>query len=415
MKISAVLFVSCLMAFPACFAQQMIANGLEQGASAVPAQVSRATSDDISREVVDATIARLPTAHDFGEWGYSRALFLLGDLNVYRRTHDPRYLTYAKAWADLHVDDQGKLDHTSTSLDSIMPGSVLIELYQATGEEKYKRGAANIYAAFKDYSRTSDGAFWHAENGKRDHQLWLDGTYMATPFMVRAGAMLGQEKETNDEAAKQLLLYNKHLKDAHGPLYLHAYDESGTMAWANATTHQSSIKWGRSIGWYAMALVDVMDAIPSKPKDAEEQAQRKRLLAIIQELAHDLVQVQDPATGLWFQVIDQPTVKGNFLETSSSSMFTYFLDISVKRGYIPASYHAAVEHGRQGVLSKVTTGADGRPHISDISEGTDVADLPYYLARQRPVDDFHGLGAFLLMNEEVQFNQPAMQLKGFAH
>ena len=386
--------ISSLVVCPSCVAMQALSASTRADTTPPAVPVHVAASADISREVVDTTMQRLPNANAFGEWGYSRALFLMGDLNVYRRTHDPKYLQYAKDWADLHLDDKGNFDKQINTLDYIMPGSVLIELYQATGDEKYKRGAEKIYTVFKNYSRTSDGAFWHAENGERDHQLWLDGTYMALPFMVRAGALLGKQKTADTEAMRQLLLYDKHLKDAHGPLFLHAYDESGTMTWANPTTHQSSIKWGRSIGWYAMALVDVLDAIPSHPRDAKERAQRAQLIVIIQQMAKDLVQLQDPATGLWYQVIDQPTVPGNFLETSCSSMYTYFLDISVKRGYIAPSYRAAADHGRQGVLSKVTVGADGHPHISGISEGTNVADLPYYLARQRPIDDFHGWAHF---------------------
>ena len=400
------------------FGVVLLAGILASTASAHGQAPSRAgehpnATEDISKEVVDAAMVRMPTAYKLGEWGYSRALFLLGDLSVYRRTHDPKYLEYAKEWADSHIGPNGQFDQPMNTLDFMMPGNVLVELYQATGDEKYKRGAEQVYAAFATYSRNPDGAMWHAENGERDHQLWLDGAYMGMPLLVRTGTLLGHAQSADEEAEKQVLLYDKHLKDPNGPVYFHAYDESGVQPWSNATTHRSSFKWGRSIGWYSMALVDVLDGVPANTKDPVLIAQRKQMLAIIQTLARDLAGLQDPATGLWWQVIDQPTVKGNFLETSCSSMYTYFLDIAVKRGYIPASYKMNVERGRNGVLSKITFGPDGQPHIADISEGTNVSDLAYYLARKRPIDDFHGLGAFLLMNEEVEFNQPAMQLKGF--
>ena len=372
-----------------------------------PAPVAQSATD-ISKDVVDATIERLPTASDLGAWEYSRALFLMGELSVYQRTHDPKYLTYAKAWADSHIDAKGSIDRPIDALDFIMPGNVAISLYRETGDKKYKVAADRLAEIFKTYPRTADGGFWHAMNGERDHQLWLDGTFMALPFLVRQGALSGHQAEVDAEAVRQLLVYGLHTRDANGPLYFHAYDESGHATWADPVTHQASVKWGRAIGWYCVALVDVLEAMPQSPATAEEKAQRQQLIAIVQKMASDLVAVQDPATGLWFQIMDKPKLKGNFLETSSSSMFTYFLDSAVKHGYIDASYQTAAQHGYQGVLSKVVTGADGHLHIKDICEGTNVGDQAYYLERKVNTDDFHGLGAFLMMNEEVQYNRSMM-------
>jgi len=164
-----------------------------------------------------------------------------------------------------------------------------------------------------------------------------------------------------------------------------------------------------------MALVDVLDGLPKTPDNASERDDRLKLMAIVRQLAQDLAKYQDPETGLWFQIVDQPKLAGNFVETSCSSMFTYFLDVAVKRGYIDKSYHAFVDRGYKGVLSKVSVGADGHSHIDDICEGTNVGDKASYLARKRYTDDFHGLGAFLLMNEEVQFNHAAMKIGGYIH
>jgi unsaturated rhamnogalacturonyl hydrolase len=52
-------------------------------------------------------------------------------------------------------------------------------------------------------------------------------------------------------------------------------------------------------------------------------------------------------------------------------------------------------------LTKLSIGADGMTNLVDICEGTNVSDLAYYLARKRNANDFHGLGAFLIMNEEL--------------
>jgi unsaturated rhamnogalacturonyl hydrolase len=367
---------------------------------------------DISRDIVDATITSLPTAADLGPWEYSRALFLLGELSVYRRTHQASYLSYAQSWADLHTDEDGKVDRSVDALDFIMPGDVAVRLYEETSEERYKRTADRLAATFKTYPRTSDGAFWHAVDSGRAHQLWLDGTFMALPFIVRQGKLADSAGTADSEAVHQLLLYGAHLKDANGPLYFHAYDESGNAAWAAPNTHQSQVKWGRAIGWYCMALVDVLDALPKSGQTAKDKVDRSKLIAIIRTLARDLASFQDPGTGLWFQIVDKPALEGNFLETSASSMFTYFLDVAVKRGYIDGSYKGAAERGYRGVMSKLVKGADGHYHITDICEGTNVGDQASYLKRQRKTDDFHGLGAFVLMNEEVEYNQTIMQTGG---
>lgn len=368
-----------------------------------------ALSVDMSREIADATMARYPTAEALGPWEYSRALFLLGELSVYRRTHDPKYLKYAEAWANAHGSVNGDIDHPIDALDFIMPGNVDITLYQLTGEERYKKAADKIDAVFATYPRTEDGGLWHASNNGREHQLWADGTFMALPFLVRAGAIDGHATEADREAMHQLLIYDKHLRDPNGPLFFHAYDESGKAAWADPKTHRASVKWARAIGWYCVALTEVLDALPSNPASEQDRAAKEKLLVIAKNLARDLVSLQDTKTGMWFQVIDKPNLPGNFVETSSSSMFTYFLDVASKRGYIDASYRDAAWRGYQGVMSKVVLGSDGRYHVTGICEGTNVGVESDYLARHVYTDDFHGLGAFLLMSEEVKYNQPAME------
>lgn len=359
---------------------------------------------DLSKQVVDSMLTRIPDSKALGPWEYSRALYLFGMFSVYERTHDPRYLAYIKQWADSHIDAEGNIDRPIDALDFVLPGNVALALYEQTGEQKYRLAAEKLRKVFETYPRTSDGGFWHAEIPSRQHQLWLDGTYMSMPFLVRCGRLFGDEKAANKEAVRQLVIYNKHLRAASGGLFLHAYDETGTAPWANPETHQASVKWARAIGWYGMALVDVLDAIP------QNQPGRGELIQIVRDMVRDLSLYQDHSTGLWYQVVDQPKLAGNWPETSSSSMFSYMIDIAVKRGYVDKKYKINADRGYKGVMSAVSLDADGLTNISGICEGTNVGDLNSYLARKRNINDFHGLGAFLLMNEEHQFNISAMQI-----
>jgi unsaturated rhamnogalacturonyl hydrolase len=228
---------------------------------------------------------------------------------------------------------------------------------------------------------------------------------MAVPFLVRYGRAFNDSKYANAEAVKQLLTYHKHLKSDHMGLLYHAWDESGKADWADPVTHHSAFFWCRAIGWYGMAIIDTLDVLP------HDQPGRAELIQIIRELVVGLAHYQDK-TGLWYQVLDKPTDPANWMETSSSSMYTYIMSVAVKRGYIPATYKAVARKGYNGVLSRITMGADGFAHIAGICVGTDVGDLAWYYARPRATDDPHGLGSFLLMNEE--WNTSISNMKRFA-
>src|SRR5205807_10228945 len=149
------------------------------------------------------------------------------------------------------------------------------------------------------------------------------------------------------------------------------------------------------IGWFRMTLIELLEILP------KEHPQRKGLIEIVQQLAKAYEKYQDPKTGLWYQVVDKGGIEGDWLETSSSSMYAYMIWMGAKRGYLPKHYEAVARKGYQGVLTKLSLGADGLSNLVDTCEGTNVSDLAYYFARKRNENDFHGLGAFLIMNEQL--------------
>jgi rhamnogalacturonyl hydrolase YesR len=349
---------------------------------------------DWGKAVVESTIARNPDAAAFGSWAYYHAFALLGQYRVYQRTRNSKYLEYIKGWIDAHVDAKGNIDASISYLDQILPGNLLLILHRETGLKKYRLAADAIRKVFDTYPRTSDGGFWHSTNLKG--QLWLDGTYMALPFLARYGQAYESDTTAYDEAANQLLIYAKHLKHASNGLLYHAYDEQGDPGWANPTTHRSPEFWGRSIGWYGMALVDVLDILPAK------HSKRAELIKLVAGLVAAFASFQDTTTGLWYQVVDKGSLKDNWLETSCSCMYVYIISKAIERGYVPAKTYAATgRKGFQGVLTQISLGKDGRTNIKNICVGTGVGDLAYYLARPRKTNEIHGLGAFLVMYEQV--------------
>jgi len=360
---------------------------------------------DWSVAMVESTMKRYPTAKDLGSWGYAKSLYLYGQYLTYKRTRDPRYLKYIKNWIDMHVDEQGVVRSANAqgevreikfdNLDSMLPGNLLLLLYQETKDPKYKLAADRIRKRFDTYPRTKDDGFWHATGKTREWQLWGDGVFMSMPFLVRYGNMFGDSKYTNDEAVLQLLTYYIHLNDIRTGLMFHAYDESGQSTWADKETKHSAEFWCRAMGWFGMTMIEVLELLP------RNHPMRPLLIGHLGLLVKAWARYQDEKTGLWYQIVDKGDNPNNWLETSSSSMYTYVTAMAVDRGYVPKKYAENARRGYEGVLTKITMGReDGQTYLADICEGTNVADLAYYLARKRNVNDFHGLGAFLIMNEK---------------
>ncbi|MFJ1531625.1 glycoside hydrolase family 88 protein [Streptomyces mirabilis] len=352
-----------------------------------------AAAQDWSVALIDSTMARY-TPSTIGGWSYPVGLYLYGQYLTYQRTHDARYLTYIKSYVDRFVSSGGSIGQSFNSLDSMQAGRLLTILHHETGQDRYRKAALKIRNRLNTYPRTSDGGFWHADTSSRAHQLWSDGVYMVNPFLVEYGKEFGDATYANDEAAKQLYVYGNHLQVASG-LLKHAYDESKTASWADPATGLAPEHWCRAVGWYAMAIVNVLDAIPVN------HPRRPQLVGIFRRLAAGLEKYQDPATGRWFQVIDKGARGDNWTETSCSSMFTYALSRGAQQGYLDPHYASVAQRGYQGVLARMSVGSDGRTNLTDISIGTNVGDYAYYIARDRATNDFHGLGAFLIMNEQL--------------
>ena len=351
---------------------------------------------DWSVAMVESTIKRYPTAESLKGWGYAKSLYLYGEYLVYLRTKEKRYLDHIQAWIDMHIDDKGMVNRPITALDYMLPANLCLILYKETKQPKYKGCADLVRKTFDTYPRTKDEGFWHANTKSREWQLWADGVFMGMPFLVRYGRMFGDNRYTDAEAVKQLLVYYKHLNDPQTGLLWHAYDESRQQSWANKETGASAEHWARAIGWYAMTLINILDIIP------KDQPGRDDLIKVLNQLAAAFEKYQDKNTGLWWQVVDKGTVPGNWLETSSSSMYTFAMWMGVKRGYLPKRFRDVALRGYRGVLTQISLDKDGMTDLANICEGTNVADINYYFARKRNTNDFHGIGAFLIMNEQLR-------------
>ena len=369
---------------------------------------SRAAVRSWARQVADTVLATYPdpaTLNQPPRWHYDNGFFLAGLLELWRRDQEPRYLQYVKGWVDLYVDNEGgfrdkAINWEEHELDDILPGRVLISLYQITKDEKYRKAARRLTEQLAKQPRTSEGGYWHKHVYTR--QMWLDGIYMAGPYSVEYAANFN-EPALYDEAVKQITLIHRNTHDPKTGLLYHGWEETKTLPWANPQTGASPEFWGRAIGWYMMALVDELDYLP------QSHPGRGELVTILQNLSASLLKYQDARTGFWYQVVDKPTRAGNWPESSATSMYAYAFAKGFRKGYLGPQYAAAARKAYKGLLDRSVYLDDaGRVYFADtvyvgtLNPKVSKGDYDYYVTTARQTDDLKGVAAFLWTSLEME-------------
>ena len=335
---------------------------------------------------------------DFGDkWQYDNGVILKGIESVWRATYEQKYFDYIKAHMDYFIDDTGDIRKYSVkeyNIDHVNNGKLLFLLYKETGLEKYKKAAFLLREQLRNHPRTSEGAFWHKQI--YPYQIWLDGLYMGSPFYAEFIKEFGDNAEF-DDVTKQFLICESHTKDPVSGLLYHAWDEKKVQEWCNKETGLSKNFWGRSMGWYVMAIVDVLDYIPANHKD------RPRIIEILNEVLEALLKVQDKETGLWYQVLDQGKRKGNYLEASASCMILYAMAKGAKKGYLPDKWFDISKKTYKGIIEEFITITENG--LVNLNKNCQVAGLggatkrdgtfEYYISEPIITNDGKGVGAFI--------------------
>jgi unsaturated rhamnogalacturonyl hydrolase len=336
-------------------------------------------------------------------WSYEQGVVLKGIEGLWLSTGDGRYFTFIQKEMDNFVNADGTIRTYKAedfNLDNINSGKMLLLLYKVTGQDKYRKAAVLLREQLKNHPRTSDGGFWHKKI--YPNQMWLDGLYMAEPFYAEYAATF-HEQSAFDDIAKQFILMESHARDPKSGLLYHGWDESKQQRWADPATGHSPNFWNRAMGWYAMALVDTLDYFP------RTHPQRAELIAILNRLAKAVAKYQDSKTGLWYEVVDKGSEKGNYLEASGSSMFVYALAKGVRDGYLPVSYLSVAKRGYSGLTSEfIKTDANGQTNLDGTVSVAGLGGNPYrdgsyqyYLSEKVVRNDPKGIGAFLMASNEM--------------
>lgn len=340
-------------------------------------------------------------------WNYIDGCMLTALVEMEGLTGDQRYFDFVKSVADHFVGEDGSIrtfKPEAHNLDDINEGRVLFALYQRTGEEKYRKAADFLRQRLAEQPRTGEGNFWH--KAIYPNQVWLDGIYMAQPFYALYEKHFGRG-DYSDTVGQIKNVRAKMFSEGKG-LYFHGYDASKTAFWADSATGCSQNFWLRSLGWFAVALADLLEILP----DGED---RDSLRGIFTELMASIDRYADPGTGLYWQVPDQGGREGNYLETSGSAMMAYAMLKGARLGVLGKEYAAKGQKTFDGIVEKYLTFTESGLNLGGIClvAGLGPEDnrrrdgsYEYYISEPVVANDAKGVAPFVLAYTEVKRLRP---------
>ena len=337
------------------------------------------------------------------KWNYTTGLELKSFLDAAKRYELPDVVDYVRSWADTMATEKGEIysyKKSNYNVDHICPARIYFDLHDMYGDQdkRYRRVTRKVREQLDSHPRTQSGEFWHKQ--VYPHQVWLDGFYMALPFYAeytRRYAPKEQKDSLFADIAHQFTAGAKNTFDPKTGLFRHAWDESRSMFWCDPATGLSEHAWGRATGWYAIALVEVLDYMP------EDHPGHKELVEQLNYLLEVLPKWADPQTGMWYQVLDCPEREGNYQEATCSIMFTYAFLKGLRRGYIDRSHEdyilglypkfidRFIRENADGTISMTDCCAVGGLGGKQMRKG----DFDYYLSEPIIENDCKGVGPFI--------------------
>ncbi len=337
------------------------------------------------------------------KWNYTTGLELKSFLDAAKRYEMPEVVEYVRAWADTMATEKGevyKYKKSNFNVDHICPARIYFDLHDLYGDQdkRYRRVTRMIREQIDDQPRTQSGEFWHKQI--YPHQVWLDGFYMALPFYAEYTKRYAPEDQKDSLFADIVHQFTAGAKNTLDPvtgLFRHAWDESRSMFWCDPQTGLSEHAWGRANGWYAVALVEVLDYLPSKHPGRQE------LIDQLNYFLEVLPKWADKETGMWYQVLDCPDREGNYQEATCSIMFIYAFLKGLRMGYIDDSHKdyilglypkfidRFIRENEDGTISMTDCCAVGGLGGKQMRKG----DFEYYLSEPIIENDCKGVGPFI--------------------
>lgn len=340
-------------------------------------------------------------------WNYIDGCMILALLEIYSATGEEKYYEFADTFIDHRVHEDGTIagyDPKEYNIDNVNAGKTLFSLYEINGKEKYRKAIELIYTQVSAQPRTAEGNFWHKKI--YPDQVWLDGLYMGQPFYMEYETKFNSKKNYGD-IFSQFDHVVKHMRDAKTGLYYHGYDASRKIFWCNKETGLSENFWLRAIGWYSMGILDTL----AKCEPGEEwQENYDRLKGYFVDLMDSMLKFQDES-GMWYQLPALKEKSPNYPETSGSAIMAYSLLKGVRLGFLPESYREYGLKAFHGICSRYLRDKDGVFSLGGIClvAGLGPADnrrrdgsFDYYMSEPVIEDDAKGVGPLLLAYTELR-------------
>lgn len=339
-------------------------------------------------------------------WNYIDGCMMVSLLELYKTTKDEKYLTFVKNFVDYYVHEDGTIlgyEKEKYSTDDVSETRVLFDLYAYTNEEKYLKAIELVHEQILTHPRTKEGNCWHKKI--YPNQVWLDGLYMMQPFYTRYETQFNKMQNYSDIVQQFKNVYEI-MRDPKTGLYYHGYDSSKTMFWADPKTGLSKNFWLRSLGWFTVALIDVFEYMNEQMFD-----ERHTIMEMFKETVDSILKVQDPKSKMFYQVPNFPGRKGNYLETSGSSMIAYAILKGVRLKALPPRYQSIGLDIFEGICNTYLTVKNDDLNLGGIClvaglgpeknprrDGT----YEYYMSEPIVENDAKGVGPFIMAYTEVK-------------
>ncbi|MBQ4029420.1 MAG: glycoside hydrolase family 88 protein, partial [Prevotella sp.] len=325
-------------------------------------------------------------------------------------------INYLKEYPAKMIDEKGNITgyaYKDFNLDNVRTARFILRMYNLFPTKKDQKALKTLFKQLENQPRTKEGVYWH--KAIYAYQVWLDGIYMGLPFYTMAAPQLKGEKKAvkyYNDAVDQITKTDFRTYDPKTELWKHAWDETHTAFWADKETGQSKHTWARALGWYVMAMTEVLDVLP------ENYERRGEVIELLNKAVKSIVKYQDKKTGVWYDVMDVKSDK-NYLESTASSMFAYVMLKGIRKGYLDSSYKAAALKAYEGIIKEfIRVDADKTISLTHCCSVSGLGPAPgpyvtkpnfkrdgsfeYYMSEPIRDNDAKGVGPFVWASLEME-------------
>ena len=332
------------------------------------------------------------------KWDWGQATMMNAMVHLYYAKPEAQrkvYFDYIKTAMDLTYDVAN-----GAHPNAVASGHGMAFLAKVTGDPKYIEKANKIYADYLKTPRTKQGGVSHRTETV---EMWDDTIYMISMFLLEMYRYTGDEKYVK-ELLSQLKIHKEKLADKKSGLWIHGYDDDSEdyndkcsqLGWAKQSPERKSVEfWGRGNGWIVMAVADAMTTVPAK------SAYFKAFARELKEITKSLPQLQDPSSGMWYQLPIYNKNPENFLESSCTAMFAYGMTIGIEMNVLNSKTFLPVVQKAYAGLQKKATKTEGKHLIpTRVCEGTCIGDRAYYFGRKTKEGVNYAIGAYIMFDLE---------------